>query len=84
MTVTQLTLISLVLGVLVTAEAQTAPSLAVVAESRQMIWNAVAVDDADQVYVAGPRWTGSQGPSVALLDPSGDLHPYPDAAWNTQ
>ena len=49
-----------------------------------MIWNAVAVDDADQIYVASPRWTGATGPSVARLDASGKPQPYPDAKWNTQ
>jgi len=71
------------LDVMLSVQAQAGPALAVVAESRQMIWNAVAVDDADRVYVAGPRWSGSQGPSVALLDSSGALQPYPNAAWNT-
>ena len=40
--------------------------LTIVAQSRSMIWNAVAVTR-DQVYVAGPRWTGSKGPAVARL-----------------
>jgi sugar lactone lactonase YvrE len=84
MRVVDLCVVSVALGVLVAFQASAAPSLTIVAESRQMIWNAVAVDDADRVYVASPRWTGSKGPSVAVLDASGALHPYPSAAWNTQ
>lgn len=76
--------LSLALGVMASAQAQTQPSLSSVAESHQQIWNAVAVDDADRVYLASPRWTGAQGPSVARLEPSGALSPYPNAAWNTQ
>ena len=55
--------------------------LIVAAESREMIWNAVAVDHG-RVFVAGPRWTGSKGPAVARIDADGTLKPYPDAAWN--
>ncbi|WP_213775783.1 L-dopachrome tautomerase-related protein [Bradyrhizobium sp. dw_78] len=57
------------------------PQLEVAAESRTMIWNAVAVDHG-RIFVAGPRWTGSTGPSVARIDEAGAAHPYPDAAWN--
>ncbi len=57
------------------------PTLTVVAQSRSMIWNAVAVDHG-RVFVAGPRWTGSKGPAVALLDTKGETRPYPNAAWN--
>jgi hypothetical protein len=57
------------------------PSLIVVAESGEMIWNAVAVDRG-RVFVAGPRWTGSKGPTVAGIDADGETKPYPDAAWN--
>nr|WP_245214915.1 major royal jelly family protein [Pararoseomonas indoligenes] len=45
-----------------------------------MIWNAVAVDQG-RVFVAGPRWTGSQGPALGLLE-GGAVRPYPDATWN--
>jgi Major royal jelly protein len=55
--------------------------LEIVAQSRSMIWNAVAVGGQD-IFVAGPRWTGSQGPAVARLDSQGEPKPYPDAAWN--
>jgi sugar lactone lactonase YvrE len=58
------------------------PPLTPVAESREMIWNGVAVDDQGRVLVSGPRWTGSQGPSVAELDAQGKPVPFPDAAWN--
>ena len=56
--------------------------LVVAAESRGMIWNAVAVSDEGRVYVAGPRWTGSTGPALGELDADGQPRPYPDAAWN--
>jgi hypothetical protein len=51
------------------------------AQSRSMIWNAVAVDQG-RVFVAGPRWTGSKGPAVALIDHKGRPVPFPNAAWN--
>ncbi|TLM75652.1 L-dopachrome tautomerase-related protein [Microbulbifer harenosus] len=57
------------------------PQLEVAAESDEMIWNAVAVHR-DRVFVAGPRWTGSKGPALALLDNDGKPKAYPDAAWN--
>lgn len=57
------------------------PALTQIAQSRSMIWNAVAVVR-DQVYVAGPRWTGSRGPALGRLDEAGIPQPYPDAAWN--
>jgi sugar lactone lactonase YvrE len=60
-----------------------APALRTLAESRESIWNAVAVDSAGRIYVAGPRWTGSRGPSVAVLDATGQPQPYPDVAWNS-
>ena len=50
------------------------------AKSRSMIWNAVAVVQS-RIFVAGPRWTGSKGPAVALIDRKGDAIPYPDRAW---
>jgi hypothetical protein len=54
--------------------------LTLVAQSRSIIWNAVAATD-DQVYVAGPRWTGSKGPAVARLD-RGTPVAYPNTTWN--
>ena len=59
-----------------------APALAVAAESTEMIWNAVAVDRG-RVFVAGPHWTGSKGPALALIGEQGDPQPYPDAEWNS-
>jgi sugar lactone lactonase YvrE len=61
--------------------AATAPALTLFAQSRSMIWNAVAVER-ENVYVAGPRWTGSKGPSVARLDARGRPIPYPNIVWN--
>lgn len=52
-----------------------------VASSDSMIWNAVAVDRG-RVFLAGPRWTGSKGPQLAVLDEDGKPVPYPDRAWN--
>jgi hypothetical protein len=54
--------------------------LTLVAQSRSIIWNAVAATH-DQVYVAGPRWTGSKGPAVARLE-RGTPVAYPNTAWN--
>ena len=53
----------------------------IAAESHDMIWNAVAVDYG-RVFVAGPRWTGSKGPSLALIDGHGIARPYPSPQWN--
>lgn len=58
-----------------------APTLNVEARSNSMIWNAVAVDKG-RVFVAGPRWTGSKGPSVGLINKHGDPTPYPNQKWN--
>jgi hypothetical protein len=63
------------------ADANSRPHLVVAAETRAMIWNAVATDHG-RVFVAGPRWTGTKGMSVALLDRDNHPRPYPDAAWN--
>tara|TARA_B100000678_G_scaffold112927_1_gene94405 strand:- start:484 stop:1623 length:1140 start_codon:yes stop_codon:yes gene_type:complete len=51
------------------------------ASDRSMIWNAVAVDQG-RILVAGPRWTGSSGPSLGVIQ-AGQVQPYPDAAWNS-
>lgn len=70
-------------GVLLTAasaRAGASPRLVVAAESNAMVWNAVAVVG-ERVFVAGPRWTGAKGPSVAVIDGK-ELRPYPDEAWN--
>lgn len=57
------------------------PALVRVAQSRAMIWNAVAVDG-DRIFVAGPRWTGSGGPQLGLIDGRGKPQPFPDKGWN--
>jgi sugar lactone lactonase YvrE len=57
------------------------PKLEVVARSRSMIWNA-AVTAGRNIYVSGPRWSGSVGPAVARLGKDGRPSPYPDRAWN--
>ena len=56
--------------------------LVVAAESRDLIWNAVALSEDGRVFVSGPRWTGGQGPALASLDAEGQPSPYPDARWN--
>lgn len=56
------------------------PALSIVAESATMVWNAVAVAG-DRIFVAGPRWTGSRGPALAIVRGE-TVVPYPDAAWN--
>ncbi|TFW29211.1 L-dopachrome tautomerase-related protein [Duganella callida] len=61
--------------------ARASEPLKVEAQSDSMIWNGVAVDG-QRVFVAGPRWTGSKGPAVGLLDKAGKPQPYPDAGWN--
>lgn len=66
------------------AAAETIPAslkLTTAAESRGMIWNAVAVDRG-RIFVAGPRWTGSKGPALALIDAHGTARPYPSIGWN--
>lgn len=57
-----------------------APALKRVAQSESMIWNAVAVDKG-RIFVAGPRWTGSRGPQLAVID-QGTPKPFPNANWN--
>jgi hypothetical protein len=60
----------------------TAPEgLVVAGETNDMIWNAVAVDGS-RIFVAGPRWTGINGPAVAVIENGKYLRPYPNASWN--
>ncbi|MBM7116213.1 L-dopachrome tautomerase-related protein [Archangium primigenium] len=56
--------------------------LVVAAESREQIWNGVALAEDGRVFVAGPRWTGTRGPALAHLDADGKPHAFPDEAWN--
>lgn len=72
---------ALLITALPTATRAVEPALTVAAQSRSMIWNAVAIDH-DRVFVAGPRWSGSTGPAVGLIDSEGQPVAYPDAAWN--
>lgn len=61
------------------AEAQV-EGLHVAATSQSLVWNGVAVVGR-RVFVCGPRWSGSTGPSVGIVD--GEvIVPFPDAAWN--
>ncbi len=81
-----LTAIAIILaaGATAVSGASKAPSasqaLQVKASDTSMVWNAVLVDQG-RILVAGPRWTGSKGPSLGVLQ-SGQVRPYPDAAWN--
>lgn len=75
-------IVTFLLATLPPAAAAVNPTLTLAAESHSMIWNGVAVAGG-QVFVSGPRWTGSRGPAVARLDEEGRPIPYPDAAWNS-
>lgn len=57
------------------------PSLKVAVESTEQIWNAVA-HVGKRTFVSGPRWTGTNGPQLTVIDISGVRVPYPDLAWN--
>lgn len=70
-----------VAAVFLPSSARAADRLEVVAESHEMIWNAVAVSGG-KVFVAGPRWTGSKGPALGQVTAKGTIAPYPSAAWN--
>jgi sugar lactone lactonase YvrE len=61
--------------------AASAPALETAATSQSMIWNAVAVEKG-RVFVGGPRWSGSHGPALAVLDAKGLPHPFPSTRWN--
>lgn len=75
-------LLSLSIGIARADEAVFKPSdLKLAAKSREMIWNGVTTDRG-RIFVAGPRWTGSKGASVALIDAHGMPQPYPDVEWN--
>jgi hypothetical protein len=73
--------VAFVLAALPVAVQAASSTLTLAAESRSLIWNAVAVERG-RVFVAGPRWTGSKGPALARLDGKGQPQPYPDPAWN--
>lgn len=53
------------------------------AQSRQFSWNDVVAAPDGRLFAVFPRIANNGGPSLALVDPNGDLTPYPDAAWNT-
>lgn len=56
--------------------------LTVRAQSRQAVWNGVAVAPDGRVFVVMPRLANSTGPQLAQLGADGSLTPYPDATWN--
>jgi sugar lactone lactonase YvrE len=64
-----------------TASAAAASALKTEAQTNEMNWNAVAIDKG-RIFVAGPRWTGSKGPQLAILDEARRPRAYPNAAWN--
>ncbi len=59
------------------------PSVEVVAEFPDRQVTGVTVDSAGRVLVNFPRWGGVHDISVARLDATGELVPYPDAVWNS-
>jgi hypothetical protein len=63
--------------------ADTVGALVTVAKSDRMPWNAVAVDGRGRIFVSSPRWSGTNGPQVARIEPDGRLVPYPCAGWNS-
>lgn len=49
------------------------------AASNTMVWSGTAVEGG-RIFVSGPRWSGSKGPPVGIVE--GDaVKPYPNAAW---
>ena len=73
-------------GTAAAASAETVPAradpLTVRAQSRQAVWNGVAVAPDGRVFVVMPRLANSNGPQLAQLAADGSLTPYPDATWN--
>ena len=55
--------------------------LEVVATTQQQV-TGIAVSRTGRVFLNFPRWIGEVSPSVAEVDGSGGLKPYPDEAWN--
>ncbi len=62
------------------ADASSKVELVEVASSETMVWNGV-VSDRERIIVSGPRWSGSKGPPVGVVQ-GPVVRPYPDAAWN--
>lgn len=56
--------------------------MVVAAESTTQVWTALAVLPDGRMILVSPAWTGAPGPTLALRDTDGTLHPYPDAGWN--
>ncbi|MBX8519792.1 hypothetical protein K5D44_09460 [Pseudomonas cichorii] len=81
--VKRFTLSAIMSAIIVTAHADTQSDLHVVAQSDTAVWNAVAVDHSGSLYVSGPKWMGSQAPSVSKLDGNGHPQPFPNAQWNS-
>lgn len=55
--------------------------LEVALQSHEQVWNAVAHVGGNS-YVAGPRWTGSTGPQLSIIDAQGRRTAFPDQPWN--
>ncbi|GBQ89439.1 major royal jelly family protein [Asaia krungthepensis] len=66
---------------LVAAPACFAEPAHIEAQNISLDWNAVALAQG-HIFVAGPRWTGFPGPSVATVTPEGMLRPFPSPEWN--
>ncbi|MBX8514897.1 L-dopachrome tautomerase-related protein [Pseudomonas cichorii] len=79
----QFLLSAIMAAVATIAHAQTPPGLEVVAQSSSAVWNAVAVDATGSIFVSGPKWTGSEGPSVSKIDQAGQPQAFPDDRWNS-
>jgi sugar lactone lactonase YvrE len=54
----------------------------IVATSEQQ-WTGVAVEKSGGLFVNYPRWSDKVPVSVAHFPPDSDLHPFPDAKWNS-
>jgi sugar lactone lactonase YvrE len=57
------------------------PTVEIVAESERQ-WTGVAVTENGRIFVNFPRWWPEVPVSVAELEASRDLIPFPDDAWN--
>lgn len=52
------------------------------AHSDKLVWNGVVIAPDKRVFVVFPRTAGNPGPSLAVLDNSGNAVAYPGGGWN--
>lgn len=85
-TFTFLPLALTIISVIAPVQSTAAPmnQLKVVAQSSDAMWNAVATDNQNNIYVSTPLWTGSKGASVSVINSEGNAVPYPNEEWNTR